>query len=57
LAREIEASLVSLAAGTFLFVALVEIIPDEFATSKNKWTKVGLLLFGWTLMSLLALVA
>ena len=54
------ASLVSgiinaVAAGTFLYVAIVDIIHEEFDSSKDLWPKFGLLITGLLAMGLLAI--
>ncbi len=50
----ISSLLISFAAGTFLYVAIVEIITEEFENPANKWTKLNLLLIGYAFMSALA---
>jgi len=50
----ISSLLISFAAGTFLYVAIVEIITEEFENPTNKWTKLNLLLIGYAFMSALA---
>lgn len=44
----------ALAAGTFLYVALLDIIQEEFASSEDRWTKFNLVGAGLGLMALLA---
>lgn len=49
----ISSILISFAAGTFLYVAIVEVIVEEFEKSEKKWTKLNLLLIGFAFMSVL----
>jgi len=50
-----EAIFDSLAAGTFLYIAILEIIDEVFENSQQKILKFSLLLFGFLLMALIAL--
>jgi len=50
----ISSSLIAFAAGTFLYVAAVEVVAEEFENGQNKWTKLNLLLIGFAFMSALA---
>ena len=45
----------ALAAGTFLYVAVIDIIEGEFATVKDKWLKFSLVFLGVTVMAVVAL--
>jgi len=54
LAKIISSILISIAAGTFLYIAIVEIIISEFENGKYKWQKLNLLLIGFAMMSALA---
>ncbi|MFC1576049.1 ZIP family metal transporter [Candidatus Omnitrophota bacterium] len=45
----------ALAAGTFLYLALIDIIEEEFIKFEYKWLKFGLLLFGLALMTVIAI--
>lgn len=51
------ASLSALASGTFLYVAVMEVIPKELATSDHRLMKMSMLLLGFGLMSMLAIWA
>lgn len=51
------AALSALASGTFLYVAMMEIIPKELADSRHRFLKMAMLLVGFGLMSLLAVWA
>jgi zinc transporter 1/2/3 len=53
-ARVISSVLISFAAGTFLYIAVVEVIVEEFEDGKNRWQKLNLLLLGFAFMSALA---
>lgn len=44
-------------AGTFLYVAMMEVIPRELNDSRNRLSKLGMLSLGFGLMSLLAIWA
>lgn len=48
--------LISIAAGTFLYISIVEIISEEFKNSQDKWMKLFLLLIGFSFMSILAIL-
>lgn len=50
----ISSLLISFAAGTFLYIAILEIIAEEFESPKNKWKKLNLLLLGFAFMAGLA---
>jgi len=51
------AGLSALASGTFLYVAFMEVIPREMTDSRLVGSKLGALLLGFTLMSILAIWA
>lgn len=51
------AALSALASGTFLYVAFMEVIPREMYETKNLGAKLGALLLGFSLMSILAIWA
>jgi len=53
----IEAVFDSLAAGTFLYVAVVDIIEDVFRQPPDRWIKVSFITCGFTLMALIAIWA
>ncbi|CAN0125462.1 unnamed protein product [Ectocarpus fasciculatus] len=40
---------VALAAGTFLYVSLMEVLPPELASTENGWSKMGSLLAGFAI--------
>lgn len=40
---------VALAAGTFLFVSLMEVLPPELCSTEHGWSKLGCLLGGFVL--------
>lgn len=44
--------LVAIAAGIFLYVAIIEIMVEEFHSQVNKWEKLSLLLLGFVFISL-----
>eukprot|EP01102_Stenamoeba_stenopodia_P006395 TRINITY_DN1750_c0_g1_i1.p1 TRINITY_DN1750_c0_g1~~TRINITY_DN1750_c0_g1_i1.p1 ORF type:complete len:282 (+),score=65.09 TRINITY_DN1750_c0_g1_i1:275-1120(+) len=44
--------LVAIAAGIFLYVAIIEIMVEEFHSQANKWEKLSLLLLGFIFISL-----
>jgi len=50
-ARLIAALLISFAAGTFLYISIVEIIAEEFQDGQDKWKKLNLLLLGFAFMA------
>lgn len=50
----ISAVLMAFAAGTFLYVAIVELIAEEFESLDNKWTKLNFMLLGFAFMTVLA---
>ncbi|MBN1924575.1 MAG: ZIP family metal transporter [Prolixibacteraceae bacterium] len=52
-----EAIFDSLAAGTFLYIAVLEIINDVFANGKFRYQKFGFLLIGFLLMAFIAIYA
>lgn len=52
-----EAVFDSLAAGTFLYVAVVDILADVFAMSRDRWTKLVLVAAGFGIMALIAIWA
>lgn len=45
----------ALTAGTFLYIAIVDILEEEFATREGRWAKFAMLLCGLVLMGLLAI--
>ena len=44
-------------AGTFLYVAFMEVIPRELAVPQHRTAKLGMLMLGFAAMSLLAIWA
>jgi solute carrier family 39 (zinc transporter), member 1/2/3 len=52
--KVISATLMAFAAGTFLYVAICELIAEEFENLENKWTKLNFMLFGFAFMTVLA---
>lgn len=52
-----EAIFDALAAGTFIYIAILEIIDDVFANGKFRFQKFGFLLFGFLLMAFIAIYA
>ncbi len=52
----VSSFLISFAAGTFIYVANMEIMAEEFASPENKWQKLALLLAGFVFMSGLGFV-
>ncbi len=44
-------------AGTFLYVAFMEVIPRELAVPRHRTAKLGMLMLGFGAMSLLAIWA
>eukprot|EP01114_Cavostelium_apophysatum_P013395 TRINITY_DN3238_c0_g1_i1.p1 TRINITY_DN3238_c0_g1~~TRINITY_DN3238_c0_g1_i1.p1 ORF type:complete len:388 (-),score=94.81 TRINITY_DN3238_c0_g1_i1:327-1490(-) len=50
----ISSLLISFAAGTFLYIAIVEVIAEEFENGEDKWKKLNLLLLGFAFMAGLA---
>lgn len=52
-----EAIFDSIASGTFLYIAILEIIDDVFGDSKSRFQKFGYLLIGYLLMTLIAIYA
>ena len=52
-----EAIFDSLAAGTFIYIAVLEIIDDVFANGKFRYQKFAFLLFGFLLMAFIAIYA
>ncbi len=52
-----EAIFDSLAAGTFIYIAILEIIDDVFANGKFRYQKFAFLLFGFLLMAFIAVYA
>ena len=50
----VEAVFDAIAAGTFLYVAVLDIINEEFTEPSSRWLKFVLLLFGLGLMAILA---
>ena len=55
ISRELEGVFDSLAAGTFLYVSVLDIIEEEFSISGNEWLKFSSIIAGFLLMSTLAL--
>lgn len=53
----VPAALSALASGTFLYVAMMEVIPKELADPSNKGLKILVMLVGYSAMSLLAIWA
>lgn len=53
----VSSSLSALASGTFLYVAMMEVIPKELADPSYKISKILIMLLGFFLMSILALWA
>lgn len=49
------AAISSLASGTFLYVAFMEVLPRELANSSHRVSKMGMMLLGFGLMSMLAI--
>lgn len=47
----VSQTLVALAAGIFLYVAIIEIMVEEFHSQERKWQKLGLLLLGFVFVS------
>lgn len=54
-AQAFEALFDALAAGTFLYVAVVDIIEEEFASRHNQWLKFALVTAGLGLMAVVAI--
>ncbi len=54
---KVAASMSALASGTFLYVAMMEVIPKELEDPRHRLPKMGMLLLGFGLMSLLAVWA
>lgn len=52
---EFEGIFDALAAGTFIYVGVLEILPDVFGGVENRWAKLCLILAGFGLMALIAL--
>jgi len=50
-----EAIILSLSAGSFLFISLIELLPAALANGKNPWLKCAVFTLGWGLMALIAL--
>jgi len=46
--------LVSLAAGSFLYISLIEILPQELHKPEKTRLKIGAMFFGWAFMALIA---
>ncbi len=53
----VSAAMSALASGTFLYVAMMEVIPKELEIPHYRVAKMGALLLGFGLMSLLAVWA
>lgn len=49
--HQVDAVLVSLAAGTFIYVGATEVVADEFESPQHKWKKFGALLGGVVLIA------
>ncbi|MDA2918789.1 ZIP family metal transporter [Desulfobacterota bacterium AH_259_B03_O07] len=54
ISKELEGIFDSLAAGTFLYVAVLDIIEEEFSIPGNEWLKFVSIIVGFLLMALLA---
>ena len=52
-----SSALSALASGTFLYVAMMEVIPNELKSKKHKLEKLAALLLGFGLMSMIAIWA
>ncbi|CAG9460043.1 unnamed protein product [Pedinophyceae sp. YPF-701] len=50
----LSAGITALAAGTFIYVAVMEVIPKELRTRKHKTAKVAMLLAGFSIMAVVA---
>ncbi len=55
ISEELEGVFDSLAAGTFLYVSVLDIIEEEFSIPGNEWLKFSSIIIGFLLMSTLAL--
>lgn len=55
ISQELEGVFDSLAAGTFLYVSVLDIIEEEFSIPGNEWLKFSSIIVGFLLMSTLAL--
>ena len=53
----VGAAVSALAAGTFMYVALMEVVPKELEDGRHRGLKMGAMLLGFGLMSLLAVWA
>jgi len=49
-----KAMLISFAAGTFLYISIVEVMAEEFENGEDKWKKLNCILLGFAFMSALA---
>jgi len=49
-----KAMLISFAAGTFLYISIVEVMAEEFENGEDKWKKLNCILIGFAFMSALA---
>ena len=54
-ASPLEGIFDSVAAGTFIYVAILEVIAEEFAAGEDRWPKFTLIGAGLAMMALLAL--
>jgi zinc transporter 1/2/3 len=52
-----EAIFDSIASGTFLYIAILEIIDDVFGASEKRFQKFGFLIFGFLVMAIIAIYA
>ncbi|NOR86837.1 MAG: hypothetical protein GQ527_04450 [Bacteroidales bacterium] len=50
-----EAIFDALAAGTFVYIAVLDIINEVFEKAKNRWLKFGFLIIGFSLMAIIAI--
>jgi len=55
ISKELEGIFDSLAAGTFIYVAVLDIIEEEFSIPGNEWPKFLSIIIGFLLMSVLAI--
>ena len=56
-AATILSYLIAACAGTFIYVAFMEVLPRELSCADHRLTKLGMLILGFGLMSLLAIWA
>ncbi len=55
--RQVQCLIYGSYAGTFLYVAFMEVIPRELAVPQHRTAKLGMLMLGFAAMSLLAIWA